>query len=229
MRPQSAKGGRPETGHCTAGLLRRCRQRYHIVALMTAPLRLQRSVADDDRTLTARVRAGDDAAFETLFRTNYASLCSVAFGYLRSDDLAEDAVQNVFRSVWLHRAAWAPCGPVGPYLRVAVRNEALNTLRAALRERSAAERAEQADQAGGVGGPSPSIDDVIAAAELTSAIKEAADTLAPRCRAVFLLKWQRGLTYKEIADRLTISVKTVEMQMTRALKAVRPRIDKYRG
>jgi RNA polymerase sigma-70 factor (ECF subfamily) len=195
---------------------------------MTLPSRLQHSAADDDRTLATRVRAGDGAAFETLFRTHYASLCSVAFGYLRADDLAEDAVQNVFRSVWLHRSSWSPAGAVGPYLRTAVRNEALNTLRGIHRQRSALDRVERAELTREAASPARSIDEVIAAGELSNAIMDAAETLAPRCRAVFLLKWQRGLTYSEIADRLGISIKTVEMQMTRALKAVRPRVHKFK-
>ena len=96
--------------------------------------------ADDDRTLTTRVRAGDGTAFETLFRTHYSSLCSVAFGYLQTGDAAEDAVQNVFRAVWLHRATWFPYGAIGPYLRTAVRNEALNALRGARRIRLCASK-----------------------------------------------------------------------------------------
>lgn len=187
-----------------------------------------RTPAADDSTLAARIRSGDSAAFETVFRTYYSRLYAIAFAYLHSADLAEDAVQNVFRAVWVHRATWWPAGALGPYLRTAVRNESLNELRGALRQRFATARAGQLGEAAGTAEPPVSIDDRIAAADLAQVVRDVAGCLAPRCQEVFLLKWERGLTYPEIARCLGISVKTVEMQMTRALKAIRPRVERLR-
>ncbi len=190
-----------------------------------AALSVIRDASRDEPTLTARVRAGDEAAFETLFRTHYGGLCSIALGYLRSPDAAEDVVQNVFQAIWLHRATWSPTGPVGAYLRTAVRNEAFNMLRRDRRVRASAEGESAGERAeSGDGRP----DDAVLAVELSNAILDAAQRLAPRCRSVFLLKWQRGLTYHEIAERMGISVKTVEMQMTRALRVVRARVAGFR-
>lgn len=173
--------------------------------------------------LVARIRAGDVRAFETLFRTHFASLCSLAFSFVRAPDAAEDVVQNVFRVVWMRRRLWHVHGAVGAYLRQAVRHEALNALRGARRERDAVLRASRDASVTDVERDA-GVEDMVAAAELAQTVVEAAYGLPPRCRAVFLLKWERGLTYREIADRLNLSIKTVEMQMTRALKSIRARV-----
>jgi RNA polymerase sigma-70 factor (ECF subfamily) len=65
-------------------------------------------------------------------------------------------------------------------------------------------------------------------AEINQAIKQAAAGLSPRCREVFELSRERGLTYPQIAETLGISVKTVETLMSRALKAVRVRLASFR-
>jgi RNA polymerase sigma-70 factor (ECF subfamily) len=174
-------------------------------------------------TLVARIRVGDARAFEALFRAHFASLCSLAFSFVRAPDAAEDVVQNVFWAVWMRRRLWHVHGTVGAYLRQAVRHEALTALRGARRERDPVLRAGRDASLTDVERDAGT-EDIVAAAELAQAVVAAAHGLPPRCRAVFLLKWERGLTYREIADRLNLSIKTVEMQMTRALKSIRARV-----
>jgi RNA polymerase sigma-70 factor (ECF subfamily) len=181
-------------------------------------------VISDDATLVARIAAGDALAFESLFRAQFATLCNVAVSYVRAPDAAEDIVQNVFRTLWMRRTDWVVHGALGAYLRAAVRNEALNALRGARRERAATERAGRDAVCAGMGSGPPAIEDAMAAAELSQTVIDVAAALPPRCRTVFLLKWQHGHTYSQIAERLDISIKTVEMQMTRALKRVRARV-----
>lgn len=79
-----------------------------------------------ERALVARIRAGDEAAFETVFLTHYEEMCALAYTLVRSRDAAEDIVSNVFRSLWKRRREWAPVGPVRTCLLSATRNEALN-------------------------------------------------------------------------------------------------------
>jgi len=181
-----------------------------------------------DSTVVARIRAGDAHAFEALFLAHFASLSTLAFSFVRAPDAAEDVVQNVFRTLWMRRGTWYVHGAVGAYLRTAVRNEALNALRGARREREAVWRAGL-DASLTTRESDAGLEDRMATAELAHAVIEAASALPPRCRAVFLLKWQHGLSYRQIADRLDLSIKTVEMQMTRALKWLRARVSNRRA
>ena len=58
--------------------------------------------------LVARVRLGDEGAFQSLFETYYATLCDFAQSYLHSPELAEELVQTVFLRIWEHRVRWEP-------------------------------------------------------------------------------------------------------------------------
>ena len=193
---------------------------------------VEESAHAEDVELAARIRSGDERAFEELVRAHYAAMCSAAIAVLRSREAVEDIVQNVFRKLWTHRARWQPRGPIRAYLLLASRNEALSVVRALRRERGLAghilERMPREHRAGesvpGMGAIPLAIDDDIAAAELRSAIETAAAALSTRCRTVFLLRWKDGFRQTEIAEHLGISIKTVEMQMTRALKTIRARL-----
>src|SRR5213596_1993962 len=70
--------------------------------------------------LPQRIREGDEAAFEAMFRTHYDGLCRYVAGYLGSRDAAEDVVQAVFARIWDDRAHWV-VGELQPYLYAAVR------------------------------------------------------------------------------------------------------------
>lgn len=177
-----------------------------------------------ERELVARVRAGDARAFETLFVTHYEGMCALAFMLVRSRDAAEDVVANVFRNVWARRAEWEPRGAARTYLLTATRNEALNLLRSLRRERGLAERLAREEVVPALGSAAARPDDAAAARDLTAAVEQAAEALPARAREVFLLRWQEGLKYPEIAERLGIALKTVEMHMTRALRSLRERL-----
>src|SRR5690349_5164745 len=86
---------------------------------------------------TQRIRDGDEAAFEAMFRTHYDGLCRYIAGYLGSRDAAEDVVQGVFARIWDDRAHWV-VGDLQHYLYAAVRRRAITQFRrAAVRRRAA--------------------------------------------------------------------------------------------
>lgn len=171
-----------------------------------------------------RLRAGDRDAFEVVFRAYYARLADYANGLVRSRDAAEDVVQEVFVALWTQRDRLASPDNLVGYLYRSVRNRSLNQIRhrrmvTDWQTRQATEEAQVA----------PAADRDAENAEITEAVRQAVSTLSPRCREVFQLSRDRGLTYPEIAAALGISIKTVETLMGRALKGVRERLAGLRG
>ena len=175
------------------------------------------------RELVERLRAGDQAAFETIFRTYYASLAEYAKGLVRSRDAAEDVVQEVFVALWTQRERLTSPDNLLAYLYRSVRNRGLNFLR-----HQRLVTVWQSRQADLDPPEAPPADRETERAEINHAIKQAAAGLSPRCKEVFELSRERGLTYPQIAETLGISVKTVETLMSRALKAVRVRLASFR-
>ena len=171
-----------------------------------------------DSDLMARIARGDRDAFELLFREHYAALVRFAEGLLRSQDSAEDVVQDVMLNVWRQRETLHVEDSARAYLFRSVRNRALNQLRNERVRRDAIPHLESEVQ------PAAGGDANLVEEELASAIRDAVAALPPRCREVFELSRGQGLRYSEIAAVLGISIKTVETQMGRALKSLRGRL-----
>jgi RNA polymerase sigma-70 factor (ECF subfamily) len=167
----------------------------------------------------ARVRAGDIDAFEAAFRALCPGLCVYLLRYLHSREAAEDLIQEVFLSIWKNRGTLDVRESVTTYLYTVARNRALDVLK---HERVVARWRQHVTP---ITDAVPSVaEDEVADAEMTEALRRAIEALPPRCREIYLLNRQQGLTYADIATSLGISVKTVETQMGRALKAIRARL-----
>jgi RNA polymerase sigma-70 factor, ECF subfamily len=180
----------------------------------------------DPADVVARVRAGDERAFEALFRTHYDGMCGFAIRYVRERAAAEELVQDLFAGLWARRATWevrGGAGSVRAYLFAAVRNRALN-----LRARRAVERDWAADEAlddvRTIHRAPAQPDELLEAAELHARLDAAIESLPERCRLVMQLRWREQLSYAEIAEVMGISAKGVENQLSRGLKALRDRL-----
>ncbi len=172
-----------------------------------------------------RIRAGDEAAFEALFKTYYRPLCDFVHGYVRSRETAEELVQTVFLRIWEKRESWEPVTGIRAYLFAACRNQALDHLR----HRRVVGRVMVASRCIEL---EPSAlarpDEATDAAELSEALRRAVDELPERRRAVLVLRWQHQLSNLEIARALGISLKGVEAHVTRALAGLRERLAAFR-
>jgi RNA polymerase sigma-70 factor (ECF subfamily) len=175
----------------------------------------------DSSELLDRLRRGDDAAFDEIFRTWYAPLVRLAERFVGTQAVAEELVQDVMLEMWRRRELLAEEGSPQAYLYRSTRNRALNHLRHARVEQRAAPKL--ADP-GSREAPAPA---QVVAQELDSAVRSAIDGLPDRCRQVFQLSRVHGLKYSEIATTLGISVKTVEAQMGRALRELRERLAEW--
>ena len=167
------------------------------------------------RALFARLARGDEAAFDTIFRTWYAPLVRVASYILHDGGIAEEIVQDVLLEVWRRRETLAFEQEPRRYLMRATRNRALNHVRhEAVAARAAAR--DVSEDAHAATAPA-----MVDAKELEVAIAQAVATLPDRCRAVFELSRRHNLSYAQIAEALDIAPKTVENQMGKALRMLR--------
>ena len=166
------------------------------------------------RDWTERIRAGDEVAFEAMFRTHYDGLCRYVATYLGSRDTAEDVVQGVFARIWEDRTHWV-VSDLQHYLYTAVRRRAMSQFRrAAVRRRAAPLLALE-----GTAGAQP--DAEFEAEELRQRLERALTALPPRTRAAFVLSRHDGLSYAEVASRMAISQKTIGVHISRALAVLR--------
>jgi RNA polymerase sigma-70 factor (ECF subfamily) len=154
-------------------------------------------------------------------------MCALAYTFVRSREAAEDIVGNVFQNLWLRRLEWDVRVPLQSYLLTATRNTAIDLLRRIRREAGLAARALSADVVPAFSAPATPPDRAVIAQDLAAAIEQVISELPPRCREVFALRWQGGLRHQEIASRVGVSLKTVEMHITRALKVIRERVQGY--
>jgi len=175
----------------------------------------------DDPTLLQAIQQGDESAFDALFRRYYEPLCHYAASLTDGDlDEAEDLVQQSFVKLWEQRATFEVQWSVKAYLYKMVHNRCLNRIRdAQTREKYKVYNAAQLEQG--------YENDPGAASELNERILQALDTLPTECRRIFELSRFEELKYREIADQLGISIKTVETQMGKALRLMRTELADY--
>lgn len=167
-----------------------------------------------------QIREGNTTAFKSLFDKYYVPLSAFASEYVRSYDAGREVVQEVFVKIWSTKEEWNPKGAIKPYLYKAVFNQALNYKKKEdtrkKYEAVASTDYEYVDE--------NTIEDKIRIKELRIAIRDAVRQLPPKRQMVFVLHRQHGLAVKEIAQIMGITPKTVENQMTEALKFLRSKL-----
>lgn len=157
-----------------------------------------------------------------LFRRYHKALCNHAVRFVYSKEIAEDLVADVFCKFWKTKAYESIATSYRLYLFRSVRNEAINYLRWEFKE---TEEIEQAIQRESSLGHQP--DHATQYEEVCRKVEELVETLPPQCQKVFLLSRFEGKKYQEIADELSISIKTVEVHLGKALGIMRTGLKMY--
>ncbi len=162
------------------------------------------------------------AIIEKLFREHYQGLNRYAFSILKDQIEAEDVVQKLFVNLWEKRKDLEIWKDVKSYLYRSIYNASLNELKR-IKRNAVFEKVER---------DNIFLSDLDSSSnvmhtELEICISNAVQTLPPKCEEVFKLSRFKELSYKEIAEQLNISIKTVENHMGKALKLMRTELAEY--
>lgn len=168
-----------------------------------------------DTILLKQLRQGDKNAFDELFRTHYKYLVVIAHKYLKDTDESRDMAQDVFLDLWKRREKINIQDSIKFFLRRAVINRCLAT------RRKSSRMTIDSDMVGRDTSTTDNTAAHIAFNDLNGHVKQIIAGLPERCRDIYILSRQEQLSHKEIATKLNISTKTIENQMTKALKVLR--------
>lgn len=165
----------------------------------------------------AALREGDESALRRIFDRHYSRLIGVIYRIVPDEDSCQDLAQEVFVELWRKRSELDIHTSLRAYLHRAAVNRALNYLKTSRRFvfDEPEHLARTADS---------SVRDIgnkVEQETLEAALHAAIETLPEKCRVVFSLSRFEQLSHREIAERLGISVKTIENQITKAMKILR--------
>jgi len=186
-------------------------------AVIFAPETATRRMPDIGTTIAMNI----DIVFERVFKEHFKNLHAYACSIVKDEGEAEEMVQNVFFKLWEKKEKISELQSVPAYLYRAVHNECLNYVKH--------EKVKMAYEAHAVhhGSLSSQPADTATAKQLEHRIAESLSALPEQCRTIFQMSRFEELKYREIADKLGLSVKTVENQMGKALKILRTKLADY--
>jgi RNA polymerase sigma-70 factor (ECF subfamily) len=172
--------------------------------------------------LIHQINTGNELAFEKVFKQYFKSLQNYAYTILKDLDVAEEMVQNVFLKIWEKREKLPTDAVVSSYLYKSVYHESLNYLRhekvkISHQQQTLYSMKEETDNAS----------DRIKLKQLEEHLQKALNDLPQQCRTIFQMSRFDELRYREIADELGISIKTVENHMGKALRLLRLKLVEF--
>lgn len=194
---------------------------------------------NEEADLVARVRGGDEAAFESLYLAHHDELWRFAYSYVRSLDVAEELVQDVFLAIWGTRATWEVHTRVRAWMYASVRHLALNYLRherVVTRTMGAGAHATSETEAFGsaqfepttMGAPPVDQQLALEAKEIDQAVVRAIAELPERRRIAMMLRWKHDMSSLEIARVLGTTPEAVRTLLTRARADLTALLDRPR-
>lgn len=172
----------------------------------------------NNKTLIKYLRKGHEGAFVYLMDTYHKKLCVYAKSLCRDIYIAEDIVQNIFLGVWERRKKLKESHSIQSYLYQCVYNEFINQYRKKTTlinlEKEYIKTLNTIIED----------EDTSDLAKLIALVKKEIQELPPKCKEIFIMGKQEGLTYAEIAEHLGVSFRTVENQMSKAFTHIREKV-----
>jgi RNA polymerase sigma-70 factor (ECF subfamily) len=169
---------------------------------------------------TGSVVQNDEQAFEKVFTEWFGRLHAYAFSVLKDEALAEEVVQSVFCRIWEKRDRLQVRTSLKAYLYGSVYHECVDWLRQEKNSKAHRSHVLRSNNQAAVETAAGKTE----LGQLEKRLQQALDELPDQCRAIFQLSRFGELKYREIAEQLGLSIKTVEAQMSKALKLLRQKL-----
>lgn len=160
------------------------------------------------------VEKDDQKAFENLYYNLVDKLTNISFQITRNKESSEEIIEDIFIKLWNNRRKMTDIKNIDAFIAVSVRNLSLDYLRKESKIKSVDIQTCEYLQA-----TTTPLED-LEFQELTLKIGEAIETLPPKCKQIFELVRIFGLSYKEAAEEMSISTKTVENQLRISVRKI---------
>jgi RNA polymerase sigma-70 factor (ECF subfamily) len=179
----------------------------------------------NDSNLLQRIALGDEQAFHTLFLQHRDKLFVFVRNLTKSENIAEDIIQEVFLKLWTQRESLAEVENANAYVFILVRNKIFDYLRKISNDKRLQEKVWKNIVSFNV-----SADEItgnIEEKDTQHIIEKAIKTLSPQQQKIFLLSRANGMSHEQIAEQLGISKNTVKNHLTTSLLIIRKYLKKY--
>ena len=183
----------------------------------------------EEINIVAGLQNGNEETYLLLFRKYYVSLCAYSRKYVGRKDVAEEIVSAVFFKIWENRKSLKIKESVKAYLFQAVCNNSLNHLRNLKKEESLEDYFNEttSDNIGFISSLDEEKESTLLMEDISLKIEEVVQQLPQQQQKAFRLKRFEGKKNKEVAEIMGISVKTVEMHLSKAMFTLREKLKNY--
>lgn len=172
-----------------------------------------------DQSLVESIKNSNEGVFELVFNFYYSGLVVFAHQIIKDTTISEDIVQSVFMKLWETRET-IDIRSFRSYFIQCVKNRCIDHLRSQQVKNKFDNRVPESDHL-------VMDEDLWTKTELSDLIEQSVESLPPRCREIFRMSRYESLKIAEIADQLNISKRTVETQISKALKILRVKLIDY--
>ena len=182
-------------------------------------MRINETKAITDQRLVESIKNSNEGVFELVFNFYYSGLVVYADQIIKDTTISEDIVQSVFMKLWETRET-IDIRSFRSYFIQCVKNRCIDHLRSQQVKNKFDNRVPESDHL-------VMDEDLWTKTELSELIEQSVESLPPRCREIFRMSRYENLKIAEIADQLKISKRTVETQISKALKILRVKLIDY--
>jgi len=170
--------------------------------------------------LQSQVALGDTRAFRQIFDALFYNLTKFSFSFVHSKEAATEIVDELFVQLWIKRADIMKINDLRVYLYTATKHASLNYISKKAKQIEVEPYENLQVQMTDLVSP----EQIMITKEMLQKIKEAVDTLPPRCKLIFKFVREDGLSYAEVAEILGLSIKTIDAQMVIAVSRIRGKL-----
>ena len=175
-----------------------------------------------DEEIEEGLKGSNEEIFEYLFKTLFPPLVNYALRFLSERELAKEVVQECFIAIWNRRNSLKITTSITSYLYTATRNRCINHLKSKYHQHREATEHEEDKMISDA-----RTDDILHESDLSTILQQSIAGLSEKTRIFFNLSRENELSYREISEKMSVSVKTVEFHISSALKQIREDLQRY--